>query len=201
MLEDEVKEQTENSAEDETSSESGALIELNTADLNKESLALINQIIAETDVEKTKDLTYLFNINQNKKTMVRMDKLNGLQDDLVSQLAKRIHERPDEISNQDLMNALKLTQDIIERGQKQIAGINETPLIQINQQTNTVNVGDNLQGLNRDSRERVKNAVMSLLSSITQEQPKEVVDVISQETLEEEQQAEAVVLEDTEDDD
>ena len=75
MTKDEVKEQElETSAEDDASSESTALIELNTADLNKESLALINQIIAETDVEKTKDLTYLFNINQNKKTMVRMDK-------------------------------------------------------------------------------------------------------------------------------
>jgi len=196
MTEDEVREQTENSPEDDASSVGGALIELNTADLNKESLTLINQIIAETDVEKTKDLTYLFNINQNKKTMVRMDKLNGLQDDLVAQLAKRIHERPDEISNQDLMTALKLTQDIIERGQKQISTVNETPLIQINQQTNTVNVGDNLQGLNRESREKVKNAVMSLLSGITQEPDREVIDVVSQETLE----AEQVEAEETDDD-
>ena len=38
---------------------------INTEDLDKESLDIINQIIAESDLEKTKDLTYLFNVNQN----------------------------------------------------------------------------------------------------------------------------------------
>ena len=47
-----------------------ALAVVNAEDLNKESLILINQLIAESNVEKTKDLTHLFNINQNKKTMV-----------------------------------------------------------------------------------------------------------------------------------
>lgn len=147
---------------------SSALTLVNVDDLNKESLELINQIIAESDIEKTKDLTYLFNVNQNKKTMVRMDKLSGLQDNLVDQFVKRIAERPDEISNKELMDGLKLVQDIIERGQKQVAGVTETPLIQINQQTNSVNIGENSSNnLNRESREKVKNAVLSLLNKIT----------------------------------
>ena len=36
--------------------------------LNEESAALIKQIIAEKDEKKTKELTQLFKINQNKKT-------------------------------------------------------------------------------------------------------------------------------------
>lgn len=158
-----------NSAEDETKTSSEtttALTTINTGELNKESLEIINQIIAETDIEKTKDLTYLFNINQNKKTMVRMDKLNTLQDNLVDQFSKRIAERPDQISNQEIMQGLKIVQDMLERGQKQIVGVDEAPLIQINQQTNSVNVGDKSHNLNRESRDRVANVVTDLLSSL-----------------------------------
>ena len=149
-----------------TSSESGALVLANTEDLNKESLALINQIIAEKDLDRTKDLTHLFNINQNKKTMIRIDKLSGLQDGLVDQFVKRISERPDEISNKELMDGLKIVQDIIERGQKQVEGVQQTPLIQFNQQNNSVNIGDNTPQLSKESRDKVKNAVLSLLSGL-----------------------------------
>ena len=169
---DEVK--NNNSAEEEqTSSNSGALTIINADDLNKESLTLINQIIAESDIEKTKDLTHLFNINQNKKTMIRIDKLSGLQDNLVEQFAKRITERPDEISNKELMDGIKIVQDIIERGQKQVEGVNQTPLIQFNQQNNSVNLGDNAVQLNKESRDKVKNAVLSLLSGLNKNTPAE----------------------------
>jgi hypothetical protein len=169
---DEVKKYTNGANEETTSSSSTALTTVNAEDLNKESLELINQIIAESDIEKTKDLTYLFNINQNKKTMIRVDKLSGLQDNLVDQLVRRIAERPDEISNKELMDGLKIVQDIIERGQKQVAGVTETPLIQINQQNNEVNIGDSATaGLSRESRDKVKNAVNALLSSLTVKKP------------------------------
>ena len=160
---------------DEESSESGALTLVNADDLNKESLTLINQIIAEKDLEKTKDLTHLFNINQNKKTMIRIDKLSGLQDDLVDQFVRRIAERPDEISNKELMDGIKIVQDIIERGQKQVEGVQQTPLIQFNQQNNSVNIGDGTPQLSKESRDKVKNAVLSLLSGLNKPAPIEVV--------------------------
>ena len=135
--------------------------------LNEESLALIEQIIAETDDQKTKDLTYLFNSNQNKKTMVRVNKLSDLLDTITDQALVRFTSRPDEISNKELFDGLKIVQDLIERGQKQVSGTNEiTPLIQVNQQTNEVNIGNMTNTLNRDSRERVKSAVLDLLSSL-----------------------------------
>ena len=127
---------------------------------------ILNQIIEAEDIDKTKDLTYLFNINQNKKTMVRIDSLSNLQDKLVGLLSNRVTERPDEMSNQEVMQALKVVQDIIERGTKQITGQNEQPLIQINQQTNSVNVGDEAAGLNRDSRDKVRRAIMSILDNV-----------------------------------
>ena len=142
------------------------LVAIDTSDLNAESLNILNQIIAAEDIDKTKDLTYLFNINQNKKTMVRIDSLSNLQDKLVGLLSNRVTERPDEMSNQEVMQALKVVQDIIERGTKQITGQNEQPLIQINQQTNSVNVGDEAAGLNRDSRDKVRRAIMSILDNV-----------------------------------
>lgn len=154
-----------------TSQENGqekalSVIDIDVASLNEESKALINKIIAEVDINKTKDLTYLFNVNQNKKTMVRVNKLNELLDVITDQAVVRFTSRPDEISNKELIDSLKTIQDLIERGQKQVSGVTETPLIQINQQTNEVNVGDTTKTLSRDSRERVKNAVLSLLNGL-----------------------------------
>ena len=104
--------------------------------LNDESKALIEQIIAETDEQKVRDLTHLFNANQNKKTMARVNKLSDLLDTITDQALERFTARPDEISNKELFDGLKTVQDLIERGQKQVAGAGETPLIQINQQNN-----------------------------------------------------------------
>lgn len=138
--------------------------------LNNESKAIIEQIISETDEQKVRDLTHLFNANQNKKTMARVNKLSDLLDTITDQALERFTARPDEISNKELFDGLKVVQDLIERGQKQVCGAGETPLIQINQQNNEVNVGNTASTLNRDSRERVKAAVIGLLDSITSKQ-------------------------------
>ena len=146
--------------------------------LNDESKALIEQIIAEKDEQKSRDLTQLFNANQNKKTMVRVNKLSDLLDTITDQALTRFTTRPDEISNKELFDGLKVVQDLIERGQKQVSGAGETPLIQVNQQTNEVNIGGTTSNLNRDSRERVKAAVIGLLNSITNNQQNVVAEEV-----------------------
>lgn len=138
--------------------------------LNEEARAIIEQLVSVTDEQKARDLTYLFNANQNKKTMVRVNKLSDLLDTITDQALERFTARPDEISNKELFDGLKVVQDLIERGQKQVSGAGETPLIQINQQNNEVNVGGTSSTLNRDSRERVKAAVLGLLDSISASQ-------------------------------
>lgn len=167
--------------------ETGIAIQ-NAVSLNDESKALIDQIIAETDEQKTRDLTHLFNANQNKKTMVRVDKLSKLLDTITDQALTRFTNRPDEISNKELFDGLKVVQDLIERGQKQVSGAGETPLIQFNQQNNEVTIGDTSSALSRDSRERVKTAVMGLLNSITtqatqESPPEEIVSVNEEESV------------------
>ena len=139
--------------------------------LNEESMRLIEQLIVETDEQKTRDLTYLFNANQNKKTIVRVNKLSDLLDKITDQALTRFTARPDEISNKELFDGLKVVQDLIERGQNQVSGVGEMPLIQVNQQNNEVNIGNSSNNLNRESRERVKSAVLSLLDSLTAKNP------------------------------
>ena len=167
-MSEEIKDLTamsEDVTSDDTTTETG-LATVSTADLNQESLALISQIIAETDEQKTRDLTQLFNANQNKKTMVRVNKLSDLLDTITDQALARFTTRPDEISNKELFDGLKVVQDLIERGQKQVSGAGEMPLIQVNQQNNEVTIGGSPSTLSRDSRERVKSAVLGLLESI-----------------------------------
>ena len=154
--------------------------------LNDESRALLEKIIAERDERKAKDLTQMFNANQNKKTMIRVNKLSDLLDTITDQALLRFSSRPDEISNKELFDGLKVVQDLIERGQKQVSGVGETPLIQVNQQTNEVNIGNNSSSnLNRDSRERVKAAVLDLLkginSAVVTEIEAEPIDVVGKE--------------------
>lgn len=167
-MSEEIKDLTamsEDVTSDDTTTETG-LATVSTVDLNQESLALISQIIAETDEQKTRDLTQLFNANQNKKTMVRVNKLSDLLDTITDQALARFTARPDEISNKELFDGLKVVQDLIERGQKQVSGAGEMPLIQVNQQNNEVTIGGSPSTLSRDSRERVKSAVLGLLESI-----------------------------------
>ena len=174
---------------DSETTETG-LIPTGAIKLNEESKALIEQIISESDEQKVRDLTQLFNANQNKKTMARVNKLSDLLDAITDQALTRFTERPDEISNKELFDGLKTVQDLIERGQKQVSGVGETPLIQVNQQTNEVNIGGAPSNLNRDSRERVKAAVLSLLNGInTATQPEVSPDIIEAEVVEEENEA------------
>ena len=140
---------------------------VNTQGLNEESLKIINQLIAESDIEKAKDLTYLFNANQNKKTLVRVNKLSELMDLITDQTIARVQKRPDEITTKELVDTLKITQDLIERGMKQASGVNDNaPLIQINQQNNELSVGDESKSLSRESKDKIKNAVNEFLNSL-----------------------------------
>ena len=165
------------------SKESGTeLIQADTANLSKESIVILNQIIAEQDPAKTKDLTYLFNQNQNKKTMARMNKLNDLVDTLVDKFIDRANNRPDEMTTTEIINGMKTASDLIDKGQKSINSEPElAPLIQINSQDNSVNVAgsdDAASKLSKESKDRVKNAVLGLLNSLAANNVQETTNVI-----------------------
>lgn len=153
-------------------SETSLATESTSIDLEKlraESTKILSQLVAEQDADKAKDLTYLFNQNQNKKTAIRVNKLNELLDVIADHTMVRFLTHPDEISNKELLDSLKIIQDLALSGQRQVTEAIETPapLIQFNQQNNEVNLDGKPQGnLSRDSREKVKSVVESLLKGL-----------------------------------
>lgn len=137
------------------------------ANLSAESQRLVGELTFERDRQKMQAIEQQFNDIQRKKQLARVSKLSDVQDMLTDQFYRRISQRPDEISNKEMLDGMKVVQDLMEKNLKQAETIEEVPqLIQINQ--TEVNVGNNL---NRDSREKVKNAVLGILDSINKAQP------------------------------
>lgn len=157
------------------------------ANLSIESQRLIGELTLEKDKQKMQAIEQQFNEIQRKKQLARISKLSDVQDMLTDQFYQRISQRPDEISNKEMLDGMKVVQDLMEKNQKHAEVAEEIPqLIQINQ--TEVNVGSNL---NRDSRERVKNAVLGLLSSINnaQQAPEEteIIEAKAEDISEEEE--------------
>ena len=117
---------------------------------------------APDDVDKIKDLTHLFNVQNAKKNALRIVKLNGLLDKVSDQAIERFEKRPGEFSNKDLLDYMTVVQNSIDRSTKAL-NLEEQPLIQINQNTSEVNVNLGENSMNRESREKVLNAVNMLL--------------------------------------
>lgn len=142
--------------------ESGELGIINTIELDKNTNQLAQQIIDETDISKVKDLTALFNLNQAKKNAVRVLKLNSLLDNVSDKMIERFEKYPDNFSNKDLLDYMQVTQSAIDRANKYLGTVDETPAIQMNQQIN-INIG---QQFDRESRGKIAHAVNSMLNKI-----------------------------------
>lgn len=154
------------------------------AALSAESQRLVSELTFERDRQKMQAIEQQFNDIQRKKQLARVSKLSDVQDMLTDQFFQRISQRPDEISNKEMLDGMKVVQDLMEKNLKQAETIEEIPqLIQINQ--TEVTVGNNL---NRDSREKVKNAVLDILNSINKAQSTPTdTDIIEADFTEEEE--------------
>lgn len=135
------------------------------ANLEKDTQALVNDILNEKDPKKVKDLTYLFNIAQTKKSVLRAINLNNLLDKVNDQMEERLTKRADQFSNKDLLDYMDKMTGALEKAQKQVQDVDPTPAIQINQQN--INLGE--AGLSRESRQNVMDAVASILKRLNEE--------------------------------
>ena len=148
---------------------------VNTSDLDIKTSQIAQDIINEDNVDTIKDLTHLFNLNQAKKNVLRVMKLNGLLDTVSDKIIERFEKYPDNFSSTDLLNYLQVTQNAVEKANKNLNLVEETPIIQINQ-NHQVNVNI-LDSFDRDSKERVMEALKSILANSAKE-PEEVDDYI-----------------------
>ena len=130
---------------------------------------LVNQILAEDDVNKVKDLTHLFNVACVKKDIIRVKTLDNLYDTVISIVAERFEKRPDEFSNSDLISYLQATQNALDKAKKSASSVDETPAIdqQQNNQVN-INIGDS-EKLTRESRDKVIDAIDAFLKRVKNE--------------------------------
>jgi hypothetical protein len=137
---------------------------LNTESVDVQTTDIAQQILDETDVDKIKDLTNLFNLNAQKRNVARVLKMTDLLDKVTDQMLTRFERTPDNFSNEDLIKFMQVTENSIEKANKSISQVDQTPAIQY-QQNNQVNIsiGDSLS---RESRQRVTDTVQAILSKI-----------------------------------
>lgn len=86
-----------------------------------------------------------------------------LLDNIMSQMKERVLKRGDQFSNKDLLDYMNTMNTAMEKAHKQINEVDAVPAIQVNQQNNTVIMGD---GLDRESRERVFEFIKNALNKI-----------------------------------
>lgn len=135
---------------------------VSTQSLDEKTTQIAQSIINEEDVDKIKDLTHLFNLNQAKKNVLRVMKLNGLLDTVSDKIIERFEKYPDNFSSADLLNYLQVTQNAIDKANKNLSLVEDTPVIQVNH-NNQVNLNI-IDSYDRDSKERVMEFIKSVLA-------------------------------------
>lgn len=141
-----------------------------------------NDIVEEDNIENLKKLMQLFNLNQAKKNALRVMKLNSLLDKVQDSMIDRFEKRPGEFSNTDLINYMNTVQSAVDRANKSLTLIDESPIITLNQ----VNVNVNEDPiLNRESREKITNAINALMKLNLENKEQQVENIIIEEEKEE----------------
>ena len=122
--------------------------------------------IAKTENKNQLDTLYdEFKLNDTKKNVFRVNKLNSLLDKVVNEATTRFTLRPGEMSNKEVLDYMTAIQNQIDHSKNTVDTLKDINLTQVN---NTVNVnihGDSQPTLNRESRERVIDFIKSVLNN------------------------------------
>ena len=135
---------------------------LNLDPLDERTKEIAQNILDSEDVDTIKDLTNLFNLNSQKRNVVRVIKMNELLDKVTDQVVERFEKSPGNFSNEDLLKYLQVTENAIDKANKNLNLVEETPAIQLLQNNVNVNIDT---GLDRESRQKVLDAVREFLSN------------------------------------
>lgn len=137
------------------------IVPLDVANSDKKAYEIAAMILAEQDVDKVKDLTALFNLHAQKRNVVRVMKLNGLLDSVTDSIVDRFAKQPHNFSNDDLLRYMQVTEQAIDRANKNLNLVEETKPIQYQQNNQVnINIGANLD---RESRQRVADVIYAFL--------------------------------------
>lgn len=134
---------------------------------------LSERILNETDIEQFDKIKNLFDLNIKKKEIIRLNKLNDLQDLTVEEMSKRLQSRSGEFSNQDLLGYFKTIQESINKSDTSLDNI-DTSSIKVIQ--NQLNINMNKEDdLSRESKNKVIEAIRSILDKSLERS--EIIDV------------------------
>lgn len=156
-----------------------SLSALSGSSLDEVSKSLVDQIVDEQDPDKLKNLVSLFNINQSKKNLVRVEMFSRLMDKISIQMMERFEKKPGEFSNKDLLDYLSAVRSAIDKNDINADNM-PIPVIQNNTQVNI-----SVDALDRNSKERVADAVKSILSKLSSYD-----DIVDVSDIDDEQQSE-----------
>ena len=130
---------------------------------------LEERLLNEVDSDEVRNIIDLFNLNIKKKNVIRTGKLSELQDAISQQMIERVEKNADAFSNKDLLDYFRTIQQTLSASDTSSDNI-KVP-VQIMQNQINVNVDNN--GLNRESKLRVIEAIKSIMNK----QNRQVVDV------------------------
>ena len=123
---------------------------------------LEKRLLSSDDANEVQNIINAFNANIKKKDVLRALKISSLQDKITDEIDRRVSSRGDEFSNRDLLDYYKTLQTALDNtayGGKDLS----VPSIQIN--SNTINLDSTSSPLNRESRQKVFDAVQSLIAA------------------------------------
>lgn len=160
MLTEEVKDHAE----------SMALVDPRKDLVSLEQAKSVDAIVgADTRQELEKQLE-LFNLNQTKKNVLRLARLNGLLDQADEQLLHRLEKRPDQLTTKDIldiMNTVSAQVDRINDFNDRFTEDTKSTIKIAQHNTTEVNISMT-PDLTRDEKSDVMDAVASLLKQLKQ---------------------------------
>ena len=156
-MDEQEKQNTQQLSESEEKLDSAALVALNQSKQDE----ILAKLVKESDLDKVKDLTHLFNAYQAKRNAIRMTALNDVQDALVQQMLERLQKYPDNFANKDIADWMKTVQAALAASGEKVEQLDDIPAITYQQNTQVnVNIVDSLS---RESKEKVMSAVEEFL--------------------------------------
>ena len=84
---------------------------LNPQPLDNKNNEIAQKILDAETVEETKDLTALFNLNSQKRNVLRVLKMNNLLDKVTDQIIERFEKNPNLFTNEDLLRYMQVTEN------------------------------------------------------------------------------------------
>lgn len=150
--------------------ESMALVDPRKDLVSLEQAKSVDAIVeADTRQELEKQLE-LFNLNQTKKNVLRLARLNGLLDQADEQLLHRLEKRPDQLTTKDIldiMNTVSAQVDRINDFNDRFTEDTKSTIKIAQHNTTEVNISMT-PDLTKDEKSDVMDAVASLLKQLKQ---------------------------------